>query len=256
MDAKGWLATYQTKMPPVLCASCGGKFVARRGAVTCSPRCRTAHHRKRKRSSDGVLQLISSEEASEILHGKHYLGGVEFNPRFCIATAERDAVAVFSHPISHHFKMKLRDPLELARLWKSDHSTMPLSQFLGRSLRWIRKLAPKADCVFSYADPSRKNKKTGKRHTGTIYQATNFTYLGPSRVTDYWRKPSGELVSSPVCYRVLKTKSRERIKKLRPTWKLIRGKPKHLYVFGLRRTPDEVLTLIRGRYKGRQDYPR
>lgn len=256
MGAHGLLAAYQTKMPPIICASCGGRFVARRGAVTCSPKCRVAYHRKRKASTDGVLELITAEEASAILHGKHYLGGVEYTPRFCIATPERDALAVFSYPISHHFKTKLRDPLELARLWKADGSPMPLSQFLGRSLRWLRKLAPKADCVFSYADPARKNKKTGKRHTGTIYQATNFTYLGPSRVTDYWRKPDGELVSSPVAYRLLKTKSREKIKKLRPSWKLIRGKPKHLYIFGLKKKPDEVLALIRGRYKEQQKYPR
>jgi hypothetical protein len=190
-------------MPPRICENCGGRFVARNGAITCSPKCRTALHRKRKRSTDGLLVLISAEEASAILHGKHYLGAVEYQPIFCITTPERDALAVFSYPISHHFKRRLRNPLELARLWRADSSTMPLSQFLGRSLRWLRKLAPKADCVFSYADPARKNRKTGKRHTGTIYQATNFTYLGSSRVTDYWRKPSGELVPSPVAYRTL-----------------------------------------------------
>lgn len=255
MKATGF-AAYRAKMPPRICAHCGGAFLGRRGALTCSTKCRVAHHRQRKRSTDGFLELVTPEEASAILHGKHYLGGVEYRPRFCIATPERDALAVFSPPISHHFKIKLTQPLELARLWRSEKSTMPLSQFLGRSLRWLRKLAPRADCVFSYADPARKNRKTGKRHTGTIYQATNFTYLGESRETDYWRKPDGELVSSPAAYRMLKTKSREKIKKLRPKWKLIRGKPKHCYVFGLKRKPEEVLARIRGRYKDRQAFPR
>src|SRR6185312_5768022 len=109
--------------------------------------------------------------------------------------------------------------------------------------------APESDCVFSYADPAHK-------HVGTIYQATNFSYLGASRVTDYWRKPGGELVSSPVCYRIFKTKSREKIKELNPKWRLIRGEPKHLYLYGLKRAPEQILESIRGRYKSKQTFPK
>ena len=104
-------------------------------------------------------------------------------------------------------------PIELARLWQADDSERPLSQFLAASLRWLRQLGPDVDCVFSYADPAQKNDLTKRPHNGTIYQATNFAYVGESRATDYWRTPKGEIISSPVCYRRFKTKSRERFKR-------------------------------------------
>lgn len=255
------LALYEKMVPRVRCKNCGKMFLARRSdARTCSINCRVALHRKRSQKTNGSLHLISVKEANAILDGKHYLGKIEVGAlaRFCIATQTRDAVAVFSRPVASHLNAKagLRHPLELARLWQSGKATMPLSHFLAQCLRWLPTLAPKSDCVFSYADPSRKNRKTGKRHTGTIYQATNFVYLGTSSIVNHWLTPGGKKVSSPRCYRMFKTKSLEKIQRLRPKWKLVRGKPKHLYVFGLRRSPDEVLAIIRGRYKNRQSYPR
>lgn len=216
-------------------------------------RLRQASRQQRKRgpvaSVGHALQVVTADEASKMLEGRHYLGPLEYQPRFCIATPERDAVAVYSPPVAAHFKT-IPDfrPLELARLWQADESDRPLSQFLAASLRWLRHLAPEVDCVFSYADPAQKNDRTRRPHNGTIYQATNFAYLGESRATDYWRTPSGEEISSPVCYRRFKTKSREKIQQLNPKWKLIPGEPKRLYVYGLQKTPAEILAVIKGRY--------
>jgi hypothetical protein len=195
------------------------------------------------------LQIIRTEEANGIIDGLHYLGGVEYTPRFCIATDSRDAVAAYSPPVASHFKT-IPDfkPLELSRLWQADGVVRPLSQFLAASLRWLRKLDPDADCVFSYADPTRSHSITGAPHRGTVYLAANFSYIGLSRATDHWKTAGGEIVSAAVCYRRFKTKSRAKVQAINPKWKLIQGQPKFLYVYGLKRSPAEVLALIKGRY--------
>jgi Arc/MetJ-type ribon-helix-helix transcriptional regulator len=217
-------------------------------------RLRNANKRQRESKplpdlSNGGLQIISAQEANRIIGEKHYLGAVEYTPRFCITTAERDAVAVYSPPVASHFKrIPGFTPIELARLWQSDETERPLSQFLAASLRWLRKLAPEVDCVFSYADPAARHTMTKAPHRGTIYQATNFAYVGESRATDSWRTSKGEVISSPVCYRRYKTKSRAKIQALNPKWKLIPGEPKRLFVYGLKSKPDEVLARIKGRY--------
>lgn len=46
------------------------------------------------------------------------------------------------------------------------------SAVVGRSLRLLKKDAPLVDLIVSYADQD-------QNHTGTIYQASNWTYVGP-----------------------------------------------------------------------------
>lgn len=192
------------------------------------------------------LDKISVKDANAIIHGKHYLGRVIYQPMFCFATPERDAVAVYSSPVSHHFKRKLSKPLELVRLWQSDAQSRKVGAVLACSMRAVRKLSPESDCIFSYADPDTINPITGEPHTGVVYKATGWTYLGPSRVTDYWRDELGELNSSPVMYRRFKTKSRKTL--IAKGYTLVEKAPKHLYVYGLRKTPAEVREIIGGRY--------
>jgi hypothetical protein len=191
------------------------------------------------------LDVISSIEASALINGKHYLGPTEYQPTFCFATEERDAVAIYSPPVASHFKRALSKPLELIRLWQYNPDR-PLSQFLATTLRVVRKMSPESDCIFSYADPGQINPLTGQPHKGTIYRATNFEYFGESRVTDYWLDEFNEKVSSPVMYRRHKTKSREKLTAL--GYVLVEKPPKHLYVYGLQLTTSEVRAKIGGRY--------
>jgi hypothetical protein len=79
--------------------------------------------------------------------------------------------------------------------------TRPLSQFLAATLRWLKRETD-ADCVFSYADPAARNCVTDLRHSGGIYVATNFVFLGRSRVTDTWQTADGEMVTAAQCYRM------------------------------------------------------
>jgi hypothetical protein len=199
-------------------------------------------------SGDG-LRLISAVDANRIISERHYLGKVEYTPRFCIASAEGDAVAIYSPPVASHFKrISGVASIELARLWQADTTERSLSQFLAATLRWLRKFAPMWIACF-YANPAAKHPVTKAPHRGTIYQATNFVYVGESHATDAWETPKGEIISMAVCYRRFKTKSRTRIQELQPNWKLIPGKPKRLFVYGLKRKPADVLAVIKGRHE-------
>jgi len=193
------------------------------------------------------LDIINSKEANEIINGKHYLGRVVYQPSFCFATAERDAVAIYSPPVAAHFKNVLTKPLELVRLWQSDDQSRKVGAVLATSMRAVRKLSPESDCIFSYADPGAINPRTGEPHTGVVYRATGWTYLGTSRVTDYWLDEFNEAVSSPVMYRRHKTKSRVKLTAM--GYRLVEKPPKHLYVYGLRKTPAEVRSIIGGQYE-------
>lgn len=79
------------------------------------------------------IRRIKTPEANQILNGEHYLGECDYAARYCLTTAERDALAVFSSPMAAHFKRRLVDPLELTRLWQDDFQRRPLSQFLAET---------------------------------------------------------------------------------------------------------------------------
>lgn len=177
---------------------------------------------------------LSIAEANTLL-ATHYLGELAYNPMYCLAPDSHDAIAVYSSPVPQSFKKALPGCLELTRLLKLDGVTRyATSAFLAATLRWLRHNTD-APCVFSYADPSAKSTITQRAHHGGIYVATGFHLLGKSTSTHKWETPEGEIISSPVCYRRFKTKGVRLVQMLNPSWKLIRGEPKLLYVFPLRK---------------------
>ena len=180
------------------------------------------------------VRNATSAEAATLLSG-HYLGGTTYSPARQLIEAHGRAIAVFSYPVASSFKTAIPSALELARLYKMPGADFPTSQFLAAALRWLR-TNTKAACVFSYADPAAKNSITGAPHTGAIYRATGFAFLGMSRATDKWIAAdlAGEtVISAPMAYRRHKTKSREKLQEINPHWRLVEGQQKYLYVFPL-----------------------
>jgi hypothetical protein len=45
-----------------------------------------------------AIDRIGMGVASALLDGQHYLGALEFSPRYCLATPSRDALVVFTTP--------------------------------------------------------------------------------------------------------------------------------------------------------------
>lgn len=223
---------------------------------------------------------ITLKEANAILADAkdgHYRGELEYPPKYIFATEAHDAIAAFTPPVPWHFKIKLPGCLELTRLWQSEArrqswrvaSDPPLSKFLRACLRALPAEVP---CVFSYCDPEPDDAGAHKRekpaHTGNIYRMARFRLLGQSRETDYWRTPAGDVLSSPVCYRVYHTKSRKTLAGTSPytcSWTSPKGetctkehmgpgltripKPeKFLFVYPLAKSVAEVRAIIGGRY--------
>jgi hypothetical protein len=191
-----------------------------------------------------IIDRVTHDEANAILVGAHYLGSADYASRYCMATQDRKAVAVFSDPIAAHFKTVIDHPIELARLWRADDAPFVASQFLAACLRHVRKIAPGTDCVFTYADPAARNSATGKEHNGGVYVAANFTFIRKTRAIDKWRLPSGKILSAAKVYRKLRTKDRDAIMKVRPKWTLIPGVPKRLFVYPMRLSVTQVLAKL------------
>jgi len=168
------------------------------------------------------IEPIAAAEANAMLAAGHYLGALAFTPSYCLSTAAHDAVAVFGPPVA--VQAFPDGALELRRLWQAENVARPASAFLAATLRWLRRADPAIPFVVSYADPA-------AGHTGTLYRAANFVFIRESRVTDEWLTPGGKRLSAAQVYRKLKTKSRERVARLRPRWQLVAGAPKLLFAY-------------------------
>jgi hypothetical protein len=81
---------------------------------------------------------------------------------------------VFSRPANHNlgkvFNLDQSEFAELTRVSLGDHDN-PVSQIVSYAVSMLHDKDSGLECLFSYADPLQD-------HTGTIYQAMNWYYLG------------------------------------------------------------------------------
>lgn len=118
--------------------------------------------------------------------------------------------------------------LELRRLCLIDDTPKNAeSYFIGHTLRWLKKNTD-WEFVISYADME-------QNHTGVIYRATNFDYLGitkPGRTLEV----DGERFHVRTLSMLDRPYGREinrRYKEKDPNVKIIETKPKHIYTYSL-----------------------
>jgi hypothetical protein len=125
--------------------------------------------------------------------------------------------------------------LELRRLVLIDQAGRNSeSRVIGWCLRWIKKHASKIEIVVSYADPA-------YGHSGAIYKASNFRYLGTTSSDKGFRDPESNKVYHS---RALRTKYNGEFK---PFVKILRSKyesgmlevvnlpGKHCYVYSMKK---------------------
>jgi hypothetical protein len=125
--------------------------------------------------------------------------------------------------------------LELQRLVRIPSLRNPLSKLVSLSIKWLRQRTGFAG-IISYADPN-------KGHTGTIYQAANFIYVGQSKEKRQgFLLPTGEVIHRTTARKLVGgAKSDGDVKRARPNWVSITGDGKHLYVYPLRQRPNAFL---------------
>lgn len=142
-------------------------------------------------------------------------------------------VCVYTRPAGAAAAQKYypQDPdkcLELRRLCLIDDTPKNAeSFFVSRTLKWLKKNT-NWKYVISYADPE-------QGHSGTIYRAANFKYLGVT-------SPGSSLLvdGKPFHIRTLTMLDRpygveihERYKRNDPGIKIVKTEPKHIYTYAL-----------------------
>jgi len=133
---------------------------------------------------------ISNKDATSFLLPLHYSGRKPQLKYSFGAYAEDVLVAVCTYgiPASRSLcvgvlgKELASSVIELNRLCRLDCMTTPLSEFVGWTLRELKKHSL---CVVSYAD-------TAMQHTGSIYQACNFLYTGKTQERTDKYTPNGK----------------------------------------------------------------
>ena len=85
------------------------------------------------------------------------------------------ATAIFTSPVNRYFG---KGAVELARLVRVPDCLAPLSAFVAKCLRWLKKNTKLLYCL-SYAD-------TTVGHHGGIYQALNFVFVAESKGNTQW----------------------------------------------------------------------
>ena len=127
--------------------------------------------------------------------------------------------------IARPYGLKSTEVCELVRVALAPGREHPTSKCLAISLRMVKRQSPGLKLIVSYAD-------TKEGHLGTIYQATNWIYLGGS--TQPYLKIKGQIVHPRTVYEWY-GKGGQKIEWLRanvdPNAERIAMKPKLKYVY-------------------------
>ena len=130
--------------------------------------------------------------------------------------------------------------LELNRLVLKHNKKNEASILIGASL----KLLPKPRIIVSYAD-------TEQKHTGVVYQATNFIYTGLSDKRKEWRLKGSNIHSKTVC----ETYTLAERKENKDKFEHVDRPRKHRYIYFLGNKNDKRKLKKELRYKI-MDYPK
>ena len=124
------------------------------------------------------------------------------------------SIGANSH-ISSQFGLPNGKVIELVRVALNGHQSST-SKALSISLKLICKDAPNVKLIVSYAD-------TEQGHKGTIYQATNWYYIGDSIHHHHEHIETGEFLHNRVYSELDKTK--------KALYRTKKSKPKHKYIY-------------------------
>ena len=153
----------------------------------------SALHEPQFGAKDLVVHPLPNRAARDICRRRHYLGsypgGAVLNFGISVAnTLLGVAVLGVGPPNTYRFFGADRHQvLCLARFWLDDRlGRNAESRTLSIILRMLRRHQSTVKALIAYSDPS-------AGHTGTIYRAAGFLYLGESETTPLYRLPDGSL---------------------------------------------------------------
>jgi len=142
-----------------------------------------------------------------------------------------EGVISFGNPVASRAHKAVKNTvgkqvLELTRLWLSDRlGKNSESRVIAIALRLIKKKRRDIQWIISYADPNHG-------HLGTIYQATNWTYIGLTTKTEYYVLPNGKKKHTKTLNDIVK--SRKNLMKIFGNKiRIERTSGKHCYIYFL-----------------------
>lgn len=104
-----------------------------------------------------------------------------------------DVVVVYSIPANPYLSTFLvGEPnvvIELSRLWAPDgHRPNLMTQAISASIKWLKPQTPTIKALIAYADPN-------VGHSGGVYRAASWVYLGQSEEGRYYQNAEGQVVA-------------------------------------------------------------
>lgn len=196
------------------------------------------------KAKDLVISLCDIKEIKSFVEKHHYsrsVNGVKIKYCFKVEADGQLVGGVIFGAMSTTAWKKFADSekkvLELRRLVLADSARRNSeSKTIGHCLRAIKKIDRDVEVIVSYADPHHG-------HTGTIYKASNFTYIGTSGGDNgYLDKDTGKVYHSRALRTKYKGDYKPFVKKLREKLENgdlipIRLPPKHCFVYSFAKKP-------------------
>jgi hypothetical protein len=200
------------------------------------------------KARDLIVKPCLFKDVRAFIEKHHYsksVNGVKVSQCFTVQHEEKLVGAVLYGAMSttawKKFAAKESEVVELRRLVLLDEAPKNSeSKTVGATLRWFEQNSPETKLVISYADPAHG-------HSGVIYKAANFQYLGTSAKDTGWYDPtSGKTYHS----RALRTKDSHgrykpfvlRLRELQTSGVLqqVVLPGKHCYVYRLKNKPHRI----------------
>lgn len=194
---------------------------------------------------DYKISLIDKKIAKELIIKNHY-SHKWTSCRYAIGLFDEEdkliGVAIYGFPVGRQVVNSIcdglsnNDVLELTRLWLIDEAPKNSeSFFIGKTFKWLMQNT-NVKVLISYSDPMYK-------HTGVIYQATNWIYQGNSTmlVKGYLHKINNEVMHPRTVISKFGTTKYQELKKIDPLYERIEMKKKHRYIYVLNKKDRKII---------------
>ena len=178
-----------------------------------------------------TVKPVPARAARQVCEARHYLrsypGGALLNFGLFVGNRLLGVAVLGAGPTNLHRLFqgaKSQEVICLARLWLDDRlGRNSESHTLGFILRMLRREQGTVKAVVAYSDPA-------AGHTGTIYRAAGFLYLGESTAMPLYQLPDGSIHHSRSLSHRYGTHSRKHFASYGVEVELVKQSPKHTYV--------------------------
>lgn len=149
--------------------------------------------------------------------------------------------------LNKQYGLKKTEIAELVRIAMKDHET-PTSRIVSIAIKMLRKQSPGLKLIVSYSD-------LDQDHLGTLYQASNFVYVGWTKGSEMFRDKRGRMwhtrMLSPTGWKKVYGKYRPVMKPADLT--RIKTKGRHKYLYPLTREMRKIVETMKKEFPKRAD---